>query len=107
MRRRGHSSVAPVNVIRVLPVAGEPLKQHHSLNSKMPQALASVRHERNVEHVHALGPRPLYEMLAEIAIATGEPGIVADRVEAYAELNPELIRAIGANHFPPPPMVLI
>ena len=59
------------------------------------------RFERQIARVHALGPRPLAEMIAEIATATGEPGLIADRVEAYAALDPEIVRAVGADCFPP------
>ena len=68
---------------------------------------AGPRLDRLIERVHRLGPRPLAEMLAEIAIATGQPAVVSDRVKAYAELDPEIVRAVDADHFPPPPMVLI
>ena len=61
--------------------------------------LAGPRFEHLVERVHALGQRPLAEMLAEIAIATGHPEIVADRVEAYAALDPDLVRALAADSF--------
>ena len=59
------------------------------------------RLERMVERVHALGPRVVSELLSEIAIATGEPGLIADRVEAYAALDPAVLRAVGADSFPP------
>lgn len=50
---------------------------------------------------HALGPRPMAEMLAEIGRATGRPEIVAERVEAYAGLDPEIVKALRADRFPP------
>ena len=68
---------------------------------------AGPRFERLIERVHALGVRPLAEMLAEIAVATGRPDIVADRVEAYARLDPEIVRAIGGDKFPPMALELI
>ena len=61
----------------------------------------SPRLERMIERVHALGPRPLGEMLAEIAIATGQPNLIADRLQAYAGLDPEIVRAVGGDRFPP------
>ena len=65
------------------------------------QPLAGPRLEHLCRQVHNLGPRPLAEMLVEIATATGEPGLIADRVEAYAALDPEIVRALGADRFPP------
>ena len=72
------------------------------------EVVASVRAiEHLVARVHALGQRPLAEMLAEIAIATGHPEIVADRVEAYAGLDPEAVRFVGGDKFPPMPLELV
>ena len=65
------------------------------------QPLAGSRFERLIERVHSLGPRPFAEMLDEIAAATGRPDIVADRVEAFARLDPETVRAVGGDQFPP------
>jgi len=66
-----------------------------------------LTHDRVIERVHALGPRPLAEMLAEIATATGKPDLIADRVEAYAALDPEIVRAVGANSFPVMPLQVV
>ena len=68
---------------------------------------AGPRFEHMVEHLHRLGPRAVAELLAEIAIATGEPGLIADRVEAYAALDPAVLRAVGGDSFPPMPLELI
>ncbi len=81
--------------MRVLPAAGDP-------GYPSPGELAAgPRFERMVDRVHSLGPRPLAELLAEIATATGEPGLIADRLQAYARLDPEIIHALGADRFPP------
>ena len=65
------------------------------------EVLAGPRFERTIEHLHRLGPRAVAELLTEIATATGEPGLIADHVEAYARLDPDFIRAIGGDRFPP------
>ena len=65
------------------------------------QALAGPRLEHMVERVHNLGPRPLGELLAEIARSTGQSALIADRVQAYAALDPAVLRAVGADSFPP------
>ncbi len=87
--------------------AGRLLDRDNTQIGLTTQALAGPRFERMVESVHALGVRPLAEMLAEIAVATGRPDIVADRVEAYAGLDPELVRALGADRFPPMPLAVV
>ena len=74
--------------------------QHTKTTSNL-QGLADPRFEHLCRQVHALGPRPMAELLAEIATATGEPNLIADRLQAYAGLNPEIVRALGADRFPP------
>ena len=63
--------------------------------------LAGPRYERQIEHIHSLGPRMLAEMLAEVARDTGRPDIDADRVEEYAQLDPDLLRFLGGDRFAP------
>ena len=65
------------------------------------QPLAGPRFERQIEHLHRLGPRILAELLGEIATATGQPALIAGRVAAYAALDPALVRFIGSDNFPP------
>jgi hypothetical protein len=72
-----------------------------------PQPLAGPRFEHLVERVHTLGPRPIGELLAEIATATGEHALIADLVEAYAALDPEIVRAVGGDRFPPMPLEVV
>ena len=69
-----------------------------------PQALAGLRQESQIERLHRLGPRCLAEMIVEIATATGQPALIADRLQAYAGLDPELVRYIGGDNFPPMPL---
>ncbi len=71
------------------------------------QLLAGQRLDRLIERVHALGPRPLAELLGEIATATGEPGLIADRVAAYARLDPDLVCALGGDRFPTMPLAVL
>ena len=62
------------------------------------EALTGQRFEHQVEHLHRLGPRVLAELLAEIAHDTGQTALIAGRVEAYARLNPEVVRFVVAQH---------
>ncbi len=88
------NAVAPVNV---MPSA----RGNATTTPLLDEPTTGPRWERMIEQIHSLGPRPLAEMLDEIAIATGEPGLVADRVAAFAALDPEFLRAIGGDKFPP------
>ncbi len=65
------------------------------------QLLSGPRFQRQIVHVHALGPRVFAELLGEIATATGQPALIAGRVAAYAALDPALVRFIGGDKFPP------
>ena len=81
--------------------AGRLFEAKYTQTLSTAQPLAGPRFERQVERLHNLGPRPLAEILAEIAAVTGRPDIVADRLQAYAQLDPEILRAVGADRFPP------
>ena len=72
-----------------------------------PQALAGLRQERQIEHVHALGPRVFAELLGDIARRTGQSSFIADRLQAYAALDATVLRAIGGDKFPPMPMEVV
>lgn len=64
------------------------------------QPLAGPRFEQMVEHLHRLGPRATGELLIEIATVTGESGLIANRLQAYAELDAEILHFLGADRFP-------
>jgi hypothetical protein len=59
--------------------------------------LAPERLRRLAERMHALGPRPLLEFLREI-IAGAD---AVERLERYAELDPNVVRDLGADRMPP------
>ncbi len=104
MQRLDRVGAATADVMRILPFAGPPA---HMSPGEIPaglattQPLAGPRFERLVERVHALGARSLAELLAEIAIATGEPDLIAHRIEAYSRLDPAVLCALGGDKFPP------
>ena len=80
--------------------AGRRLTPEHSRKRRALQCSAeigSVRWERQIEHVHSLGPRVVAELLDEIAAVTGQHVRVVDLVEEYAALDP----AVGGDRFPP------
>jgi hypothetical protein len=61
-----------------------------------------------VDRLYALGPRAVGELLAELA---GEHLIrvpIERKLERYAAaLDPAILRAIGGDRFPPPPIHLV
>jgi hypothetical protein len=58
-----------------------------------PRSIPLVRLQYLAARLHALGPRPTYELLRELA--TGED--LCDRLEVYARLDPDMVRALGAD----------
>ena len=54
-----------------------------------------LRIEGGAVHLHALGPRAIAELLLELAPADR----VLDRLDAYRRVTPDLLRAIGGDHF--------
>lgn len=64
---------------------------------------------RNVERLHGLGHRALYELLLELARDLGprKAPWLLKRIEKYAEIDPEILTALGGNTAPPPPLRLV
>ena len=60
-----------------------------------------------VIQVHRLGPRVLGEILAELGGAHLIRFDIERRLEAYARLSPETLRALGADRFPSIPLHLV
>jgi hypothetical protein len=48
-------------------------------------------------HVHALGPRPLFELCCEL-VGGADP---LDHLEAYSALDPHTIQILGGDVLPP------
>jgi hypothetical protein len=63
--------------------------------------LEQLRFQREVEHIHRLGPRTTGEFIAEYARRLdGFPDLQALFVE-YHHLTPEMVQAADAYDFPP------
>ena len=57
----------------------------------------AVRITRDVQRLYELGPRPIYEFLAEIA---GDPAVrlnIEICLERYARLDPNTVAALGGR----------
>ncbi len=68
-------------------------------------ATAEIKFQRLVGHLHALGPRPVAELLTEL-VGTDEHARsdVLHLLEKYRGLDPALVRALGGSGFPAPPI---
>ena len=58
---------------------------------------------RLATHLHALGVRPVAECLLELA---GVDELI-HQLERYARLSPEIVEALGADKFPPFPLLAV
>ena len=61
---------------------------------------ARLKRQRQIEHLHHLGPRAVGELLYEVA----ETEDLDRALEAYGRLTPDLLKALGGNRFPPRPI---
>lgn len=76
--------------------------------ASIPGVLEELRFCRNIELVHALGVRPLYEMLAELGRDHMIRVPIEQIVERYAQrLDPAILRITGGDRFPPAPTRLL
>ena len=70
--------------------------------------LLDVRFRRDVQRLHALGARSLYELLAELGATHLIRTPIETLVRCYVErLEPETVRAVGGDRFPPSPLYLV
>ena len=61
-----------------------------------------------VRHLHACGPRPLGELLSEILANTCPQcrDLTQERLERYAEMDPKVLRWLGADDWLEPAAVI-
>ena len=63
-----------------------------------------LRFHRHVERLHALGPRAVGELLLEIGELRACRTFIDQRLDAYAALDPETVKAVDGDKFPRPPI---
>ena len=62
-----------------------------------PLRIPEVRLRHLARQVHALGPRPLYELFREL-VAGADP---QDRIQAFADIDADFVHALGGDQFFP------
>lgn len=68
-------------------------------------APAAIKFQRLVGHLHALGPRPVAELLTELVGHDEQArSDVFCLLEKYAGLDVALVHALGGSGFPAPPI---
>jgi hypothetical protein len=89
------------------PIIGEHffgIEPFRPIGSVAAEIVADLRFRRQVERVHALGPRTVGELPAELGSERGITSIVDQKLDTYAGLDPEAIEATGGDDFWPPPL---
>ena len=69
-----------------------------------PAAIRDLRFRRDVDQLCRLGPRVVYEYLAEIGGARNILTLIEDRVAVYANLDPARLAAVGGDRLSPLPI---
>ncbi len=75
-----------------------------SIGEVAAEVVADLRVRRQVLRLHRLGPRVTAELLAEIGAERGITTIINQKLERYAELDPEALEATGGDRFWPAPL---
>lgn len=65
-----------------------------------PDVARQLQYQRQVEHLHRLGPRAIGELIREVAAGEDLDSALA----AYQRLTPSLLKALGGDRFPPTPV---
>ena len=68
-----------------------------------------LRRQHLAARIRQLGPRPLLELIEEVlaAVSSSYHGAIDEIIETYARLNPDLVKAIGGDRFPPGPLHIV
>ena len=74
------------------------------LGSITTSVVADLQFRRDVERLHRLGPRVVYELLAEIGEQRLCRTYVKQRVQRYSEIDPDHLATLDSDTFPRPPL---
>ena len=66
--------------------------------------VSDLTFQRNVKKLCQIGERAVGELLAEIGQQRGIRTFIDLRLAAYAQLDPESVRAVGGDTFTRPPL---
>ena len=75
-----------------------------SVSTEPPPHIRDLRLRRDVERLCRLGPRAMYELLAEIGARRGIQTFIEDRAAVYSNIDPDRLAAVGGDGFPQLPI---
>ena len=103
--RRGDRSTGPVEEIAS---HGSERLLHRTAGTAQSSLIDNVRYQRQVLHLHRLGPRAVAEFLTEIGKQADCAPAIFDLLTEYQDrLTPELIRQAGGDRFARIPLLLV
>ena len=81
-------------------------KADHQVRQEDKQAFAlrRLKRQRQVTAIHGLGARVVFELLDELDRRYGLGEGLDLRLERYAGINPDVLRAVGGDSFPAAPI---
>ena len=68
------------------------------------EVVADMKFRRQVLRLHRLGPRITAEFLAELGAERGIQTVIDQKLDTYAELEPETLEVTGGDGFWPVPV---
>ena len=68
------------------------------------EIVADMKFRRRVLRLHSLGPRVVGELLAEIGAERSIQTVIDQKLDTYAQLEPEALEATGGSDFWQPPI---
>ncbi len=68
------------------------------------KVVANMRFRHRVQHLHHLEPRAVGELLAELGVERSIMTLIDQKLDTYAEIEPEALAATGAGDFWPLPL---
>ena len=71
------------------------------------RSFESFRLQRGAERVHGLGPRAVFELLAELAMAHDCWPDTLRRLDRYRAITPDMLLAARGDRFPPRQLDLV
>ena len=68
------------------------------------KVVADLRFRRRMEALHAMGPRVMAELVAEIVAAPLDQFTIEERLDRFLAISNDALDASGGDRFPPAPL---
>ena len=75
-----------------------------SIGSVAAEVVADIRFRRQVERLHAKGPRAVGELLAELGAERGITTIIDEKLARYVAIDDAALDVTDGRDFPPIPL---